>query len=149
MTNEKTIKNDASRHIGTCMVVNVILLCVARVVLKYVAPDYTIDVALPLVIAFLYAVLESLIVTALWSRTVLKSLRNGGISSLHSPLSTFHTALSGLRLLAILALLFIIYLAVGRERILPFFIYIMVFYFAMLITHTLFFSRQNKKIYEK
>ncbi len=146
----KELKNDASRHVGTCMVVNVILLCVARVVMKYLAGDYTIGVALPLVTAFLYAVIESLVVTALWSRTVVKALESAGSSPtlLATRLSQYSVYVSAFRLLAVLAILLVSYLAVGRAAFTPYFIYMVLFYFAMLVTHTLFFSRETKKIYE-
>ncbi len=56
-------------------------------------------------------------------------------------LPTFYTAVSGFRMLFALATLFGCYLAVGRNAMLEYCIVFMVYYFVLLIHHSLFFSK--------
>jgi hypothetical protein len=65
----------------------------------------------------------------------------------HSPdsLPTFFTAVSGFRLLLALAVMFVYYLAGGQNSMLRFFLVFMVFYFASLAHHTIFFARVSNR----
>ena len=65
----------------------------------------------------------------------------------HSPdsLPTFFTAVSGFRLLLALAVMFVYYLADGQNSMLRFFLVFMVFYFASLTHHTIFFARVSNR----
>ena len=65
----------------------------------------------------------------------------------HSPdsLPTFFTAVSGFRLLLALAVMFVYYLADGQNSMLRFFLVFMVFYFASLAHHTIFFARVSNR----
>ena len=56
-------------------------------------------------------------------------------------LPTFYTAVSGFRLLLALATMFVYYLICGRDAMLVFFLVFMVFYFALLVHHSIFFAR--------
>ena len=56
-------------------------------------------------------------------------------------LTTFYTAVSGFRMLLALATMFVCYIIVGRDAIMPYILVLLVFYFAMLAHHSIFFSR--------
>ena len=56
-------------------------------------------------------------------------------------LTTFYTAVSGFRMLLALATMLLCYIIVGREAIMPYILVLLVFYFAMLAHHSIFFSR--------
>ena len=60
-------------------------------------------------------------------------------------LPTFFTAVSGFRLLLALAVMFVYYLVCGRGAMLPFFLVFMVFYFASLIHHSIFFAKVSNR----
>lgn len=55
-------------------------------------------------------------------------------------LPTFYTAVSGFRMLLALFTLFICYLVVGRDAMLEYCIVFMIYYFVLLIHHSVFFS---------
>lgn len=65
----------------------------------------------------------------------------------HSPenLPTFFTAVSGFRMLLALAVMFVYYLVYGRSAMLLFFVVFMVFYFASLTHHSIFFARVSNR----
>ena len=56
-------------------------------------------------------------------------------------LTTFYTAVSGFRMLLALVTMFVCYIIVGRDAIMPYILVLLVFYFAMLAHHSIFFSR--------
>ena len=56
-------------------------------------------------------------------------------------LTTFYTAVSGFRMLLALATMFVCYIIVGRDAVAPYIVVLLVFYFAMLAHHSIFFSR--------
>jgi hypothetical protein len=60
-------------------------------------------------------------------------------------LPTFFTAVSGFRLLLALAVMFVYYLAVGRDNMLVFFLVFMAFYFASLAHHSIFFAKVSNR----
>ena len=60
-------------------------------------------------------------------------------------LPTFFTAVSGFRLLLALAVMFVYYLVCGRGAMLHFFLVFMVFYFASLIHHSIFFAKVSNR----
>ena len=55
-------------------------------------------------------------------------------------LTTFYTAVSGFRMLLALATMLVCYIIVGRDGIMPYILVLLVFYFAMLAHHSIFFS---------
>ncbi len=55
-------------------------------------------------------------------------------------LTTFYTAVSGFRMLLALATMLVCYIIVGRDAIMPYILVLLVFYFAMLAHHSIFFS---------
>ena len=60
-------------------------------------------------------------------------------------LPTFFTAVSGFRLLLALLVMFIWYLACGRESMLLFFLVFMAFYFVSLAHHSIFFAKVSNR----
>ena len=60
-------------------------------------------------------------------------------------LPTFFTAVSGFRLLLALLVMFIYYLVYGRDSMLFFFMVFMVFYFASLAHHSIFFAKVSNQ----
>ena len=60
-------------------------------------------------------------------------------------LPTFFTAVSGFRLLLALAVMFVYYLVNGRDHMLLFFLVFIVFYFATLAHHSIFFARVSNR----
>ena len=60
-------------------------------------------------------------------------------------LPTFFTAVSGFRLLLALLVMFIYYLVYGRDNMLLFFMVFMVFYFASLTHHSIFFAKVSNQ----
>ncbi len=138
--NVAQIKNDASKHVALCMCVFVAILCIARCVMSIAKMGYSLSVGLPLGIAFVFAVIETILITLLWMRTAVYHIDR---------MPTFHTASSGFRLLAALVVLLVAYIIVGRENILPYFAWLMLYYFAALVLHSVFFSRENNKIFDE
>ncbi|MCD7714014.1 MAG: hypothetical protein LUI08_03680 [Prevotella sp.] len=137
-SDNKQIKNDAGRHVATCMCVYVALLCVVRCVMTLLKMGYGISIAVPLIVALLFAVVETVAVTMLWLRT----------ATLHPDrLTNFHTAVTAGRMLGALVVMFVAYLFVGRDGMLPYIGWLLLYYFAALILHSVFFSRENKKLY--
>lgn len=59
-------------------------------------------------------------------------------------LPTFFMGVSGVRLMLALAVMFVYYLVVGRDAMLPFFLVFAVFYIAQLIHHSYFFSHVSR-----
>ena len=60
-------------------------------------------------------------------------------------LPTFFSAVSGFRLLLALLVMFIYYLVYGRDHMLIFFLVFMVFYFASLTHHSVFFAKVSNR----
>ena len=61
-------------------------------------------------------------------------------------LPTFYTAVSGFRLLMALGVMLVYYLINGGDTMLVFFLVFMVFYFASLIHHSVFFARVSNRL---
>lgn len=63
-------------------------------------------------------------------------------------LPTFYTAVSGFRMLLALATLFVVYLIVGKQMMLPYCIVFMIYYFVLLIHHSIFFSKVSNSLFK-
>ncbi len=133
------IKNDAGRHVAICMCVFVVVLCAVRCIMSLLGASYSLSAGAPLLVAFVFAAVETIVVVMLWLRIALNH---------PARLPVFHTASSGFRMLAALAVLFAAYLVVGRGGILPYFAWMLLYYFLVLILHSAFFSRENGKLYK-
>lgn len=97
---------------------------------------------------FLDALLMPAIVAVIFTLVVASSIglvwRRVAKSSPES-LPTFYTAVSGFRMLLALAVMFVYYLVFGRSAMLLFFVVFMVFYFASLAHHSIFFARVSNR----
>ncbi len=136
---EKELKKDALRHAVICIDVLCAMYIIPRLVVTFLLPEYKEACSEPLLIAFLFSLVECPLVAYLWCKVAVG----------HKDfLPTFHTACSGFRMLLALALMLIIYLNVGRGAMLPYFLWIGVFYFVVLVLHSMFFTREANKIFK-
>ncbi len=135
----REIKESTSKHVGLCMVVYVLIVCAARCLMCVKEIPYDLGVGMPLIIAFVFSVIETIVVMLLWLRIALSNI---------SGLQTFHTAVSAIRLLAILAILFVVFLIVGRAAMKPYALWMVAYFFVLLILHSSFFARINNRLYQ-
>lgn len=133
------IKKDAKRHLVICLDILILMYLLPRLATMFVLTQYNAVTGAPLITALLFSIVESIVVTRIWKWVATRHA---------SSLPTFYTACSGFRILLALILLLAVYLIVGRDQMLPYFLWILVFYFVLLVLHTLFFSREMRKIYE-
>lgn len=90
-------------------------------------------------VAFVFALVEIVAVSLIWR----------WVASKHSDsLPQFYTFCSAFRILLALFVLLFVYIAVGRANMVPYIIAFIVYYFVLLISHTLFFSRETKKLFD-
>ena len=86
----------------------------------------------PVVVSTVFSIVVESADAFVWRRVAQKS---------PDSLTTFYTAVSGFRMLLALATMLVCYIIVGREAIMPYILVLLVFYFAMLAHHSIFFSR--------
>ncbi|MBR1462164.1 MAG: hypothetical protein IJ604_02125 [Prevotella sp.] len=98
---------------------------------------YKYELVVPLIVSALFILAIELADALIWRRVAKKSPGN---------LASFYTGASGFRLLLSLLLLFIYYLIVGRDNMLPFFLVFICFYVASLIHHSVFFSKVSNRL---
>ena len=91
----------------------------------------------PLIISVIFSVLVENLDILIWKRVVRRSPES---------LPTFFMGVSGFRMLLGVIVMFIYYLIAEQETMLSFFVVFVIFYVTLLIHHTLFFIRINKKI---
>lgn len=89
--------------------------------------------------AVAFSFLELNVVTWLWSWIAARHL---------DYLSTYHTAVSGFRMLLVLAILGIMTAVVGRDNVTPYVVAFIVYYFLLLVLHSVFFARMANKLYK-
>ncbi|EKX99576.1 hypothetical protein HMPREF9151_01665 [Hoylesella saccharolytica F0055] len=90
----------------------------------------------PLIISVIFSVLVENIDILIWKRVAMRSPES---------LPTFFMGVSGFRMLLGVIVMFIYYLVAEQETMLSFFLVFVIFYVTLLIHHTLFFVRINKK----
>lgn len=88
--------------------------------------------------AVAFSFLEINAVTWMWSWIVAKH---------KDYLSTFHTAVSGFRMLLVLVILGIIAAVLGRDQVVPYVVAFLAYYFVLLILHSLFFTKMANKLF--
>lgn len=135
MIEPKEINKAAYKHLAYCVVVVSILNFISIVLAQHgnTAIYYASNSA------WVFSLIEIIAVVLLWKWVVLKHF---------DYITTFHTAISGMRMLLVLVMLGIIYAFVGRAAMLPYVIVFGVFYFVLLVMHSIFFARQTKVIYD-
>ena len=62
-------------------------------------------------------------------------------------LSTYHTVVSGFRMLLVLIILGIIAAVIGRDQAVPYVVAFLAYYFVLLILHSLLFAKMANKIF--
>ena len=90
----------------------------------------------PAIIGAFFTLVVSAAIGLIWRRIAKSSPES---------LPTFFTAVSGFRMLLALAVMFVYYLVFGRSAMLMFFVVFMVFYFASLAHHSIFFARVSNR----
>ncbi len=93
----------------------------------------------PLVISVVFSLFASITIGMVWNRVAKKS---------PDSLPTFHTAVSGFRMLLALVVMFVYYLVDMTDSMTTFFLVFLAFYFVMLGQHVMFFSRVSKQVSE-
>ena len=86
----------------------------------------------PVAVSAVFSIVVELADALVWRKVAKKS---------PDSLTTFYTAVSGFRMLLALATMLVCYIIVGRDAIMPYILVLLVFYFAMLAHHSIFFSR--------
>ncbi|MBE6265683.1 MAG: hypothetical protein E7102_04300 [Prevotella ruminicola] len=95
-----------------------------------------LDLLTPIIVSVAFSLVTCVAVAQIWKRVAQNS---------PDSLPTFFTAVSGFRLLLALAVMFVYYLVDNQNSMLRFFMVFIVFYFGMLIHHSIFFARINNR----
>jgi len=93
------------------------------------------NVLVPIGICILYSLCIEVSEALIWKRVAMKAPDSQ---------STFFMGVSGFRMLAAIAILFFYYLLSDHGMMLEFLVLFIVFYFALLIHHSLFFTKLGK-----
>lgn len=127
------IDKTSHRYVKQELLITVALFLVALLVSRVWLMD---ELIVPAVIGAIFSLVIGLALTIIWRRVAKKS---------PDSLPTFYTAASGFRLLLALATMLVYYLVCGRGAMLVFFLVFMVFYFALLAHHSIFFARVSNR----
>lgn len=95
-----------------------------------------LDLLTPIIVSVAFSLVTCVAIAQIWKRVAQNS---------PDSLPTFFTAVSGFRLLSALAVMFVYYLVDNQDSMLRFFMVFIVFYFGMLIHHSIFFARINNR----
>lgn len=95
-----------------------------------------LDLLTPIIVSVAFSLVTCVAIAQIWKRVAQNS---------PDSLPTFFTAVSGFRLLLALAVMFVYYLVDNQDSMLRFFMVFIVFYFGMLIHHSIFFARINNR----
>jgi len=95
-----------------------------------------LDLLTPIIVSVAFSLVTCVAIAQIWRRVAQNS---------PDSLPTFFTAVSGFRLLLALAVMFVYYLVDNQNSMLRFFMVFIVFYFGMLIHHSIFFARINNR----
>lgn len=137
---EKEIKKAASFHMVRCILVASVLMIGVHVLFRHVFFSFYSEGMKALAVAAAFGYAESIAVPKLWQWVA---------SSHKNFLSTFHTAVSGFRMLLVLVVLGIVCIVVGRDAMVPYVVVLLAYYLVLLIMHTVFFAKMTHKLYNK
>ena len=137
MLEDKEIKRLVNRHIWTSIAVNAIAMILVVIGVSLMFPQKQAEYLSASVIAVTFGLIETMVLMKIWLRVVLKT---------PDSLATFYTASSGFRMLAALAMLLVVYIFVGRDAMLPYFLVFVLSYFLVLILHSLFFKKMTERL---
>ncbi|MDD7319222.1 MAG: hypothetical protein SOZ80_05115 [Prevotella sp.] len=113
--------------IGTVVVA---VLTIVGVLLSLLRPEWNMNVPILVSVGFSVVFLTSF--AFLW-RWIMKSNRESQ--------TTLYSVVSGLRMVLALFTLFVCFLVVGRDAMLPYVLVFMVYYIVMIAYHTVYFSK--------
>lgn len=95
-----------------------------------------IDLAIPVVVSSVFALVVCYAIGLIWRRVAQRSPES---------LPTFFTAVSGFRLLLALAAMLVYYLVDSNDSMLRFFLVFMAFYVVLLVHHSIFFAKVSNR----
>lgn len=107
------------------------IIIVLTIITISVSSFSDLDLLSPMLVSIIFALLVSIADATIWRKVAKNS---------PDSLPTFYTAVSGFRMLLALFTLFICYLVVGRDAMLEYCIVFMIYYFVLLVHHSVFFS---------
>ena len=128
----KNIKKLSIAYMRYGVMVAVALALVGLMVMQI----WFLDLLTPIIVSVAFSLVTCVAIAQIWKRVALSS---------PDSLPTFFTAVSGFRLLLALAVMFVYYLVDTQDSMLRFFMVFIVFYFGMLIHHSIFFARINNR----
>ena len=128
----KNIKKLSIAYMRYGVMVAVALALVGLMVMQI----WFLDLLTPIIVSVAFSLVTCVAIAQIWKRVAQNS---------PDSLPTFFTAVSGFRLLLTLAVMFVYYLVDNQDSMLRFFMVFIVFYFGMLIHHSIFFARINNR----
>lgn len=140
MISNKEINKDALTHIWQAIIPIALMQAVVLFFGKEIFGVAQIsDVVKATSVAFGFSIVEIVTVSLVWKWVVIKH---------RDSLPLFHTFCSAFRILFALFVLLFVYIAVGRDNMFTYILAFIVYYFVLLISHTVFFKRETKKLFE-
>lgn len=131
MLSDTDIKKLSLRYVMQTVCI-IVLLSLATMLVSLVADVE--GLVSPLVVSVVFALVVDTADAMIWRKVRAKG---------DEALSTFFTAVSGFRMLLALAVLTGCYIAVGRDAMLEYCIVFMAFYLALMLHHSIFFTRMS------
>lgn len=131
MTNNIKKLSIAYMRTGLMVIVTLSLIALMVMQVRYV------NLLIPVIVSVVFSLVTCAAISLVWQRVALRH---------PDSLPTFFTAVSGFRLLLALAVMFVYYLVDNQDSMLRFFMVFIVFYFGMLIHHSVFFARINNRL---
>lgn len=128
----KNIEKLSMTYMRYGLMVTVALALIGLMVMQV----WYLDLLTPIIVSVAFSLVTCVAIAQIWKRVALSS---------PDSLPTFFTAVSGFRLLLALAVMFVYYLVGTQDSMLRFFMVFIVFYFGMLIHHSIFFARINNR----
>ena len=128
----KNIEKLSMTYMRYGLMVTVALALIGLMVMQV----WYLDLLTPIIVSVAFSLVTCVAIAQIWKRVALSS---------PDSLPTFFTAVSGFRLLLALAVMFVYYLVDTQDSMLRFFMVFVVFYFGILIHHSIFFARINNR----
>ena len=128
----KNIEKLSMTYMRYGLMVTVALALIGLMVMQV----WYLDLLTPIIVSVAFSLVTCVAIAQIWRRVAQSS---------PDSLPTFFTAMSGFRLLLALAVMFVYYLVDTQDSMLRFFMVFIVFYFGMLIHHSIFFARINNR----
>ncbi|WP_422121054.1 hypothetical protein [Palleniella muris] len=133
MMDKKNVEKAFKRYIAQLLGIAIVLCLIAEALM---ALDVVGDIMMPLTVSLVFMLVVGIVISFIWKKVAISS---------PDSLTTFFTAVSGFRMLIALVTLLGCYIAVGRDNMDKYVIVFMVFYFASLAHHSMFFAHINNK----